>query len=154
MKKIMVALDSSPQALAALPPARALAQKFASEIHLVSVEMPVSPHGPEWQLTQDVFLDKKRQELEAYLQGAAEPLRGAGLQVSTGVLPLGSTVARLSQEIQTSGADLLVLYSHGRGGLSRLLFGSTVEQMNRRSSCPILVVHPPESENGELTDVP
>ncbi len=154
MKKIMVALDSSPQALAALPPAQALAEKFAGEIHLVSVEMPVSPHGTEWQLTQDAFLDQKRQELEDYLERAAEPLRYAGLRVSTGVLPLGSTVARLSQEIGAFGADLLVLYSHGGGGLSRLLFGNTVEQLNRRSSCPLLVVHPPESENGELSDVP
>lgn len=149
----MVALDTTAEALTALPPARALAKSFAGELHLVSVEMPVSPRGRDWELTQDAYLDKRKRELEEYLERSAAPLRQEGFRVSTEVLPLGSTVARLLEEVAAFQADALVLYSHGRSGLSRLIFGSTAEELNRRASCPILVVHPPDDPEepiGEL----
>ena len=143
-KKIVVALNGSPEALAALEPARTLADKFGAEMHLVSVEYPRSPQGQEWKLTQAAYLDKKKQELQDYLDHWAEKLGRNGRKISTAVLPLGSPVSRLVDELTASGADLLVLYSHGRSGLSRLFFGSTAEELNRLASCPILVVHPLE----------
>lgn len=143
-RKIMVALDGSPEALNAIGPAEALAETFDAEIYLVSVEFPRSPKGQEWKLTQAAYLDKKKQELQDYLDRWAEKLRQNGRSVSTAVLPLGSTVARLLDELESSGADLLVLYSHGRSGLSRLIMGCTAEEMNRCIRCPLLVIHPAE----------
>lgn len=148
-KKIMVALDGSPEALNAIAPAEALAEAFGAEIYLVSVEFPRSPQGQEWRLTQDAYLEKKKQELQDYLDRWAEKLRQNGRNVTTAVLPLGSTVSRLLQELDQSGADLLVLYSHGRAGLSRLIMGSTAEAMNRRARCPVLVVHPASEPEGD-----
>lgn len=150
-KKIMVALDGSPEALAALEPAQALAEKFASELHLVCVEHPRSPQGQEWKLTQAAYLDKRMHELQDYLDHWAEKLSHSGSSVSTAVLPFGSTVSRLLEEAEQTGVDLLVLSSHGRSGLSRLVFGSTAEGLNRRTTCPILVVHPPADTTGRTT---
>lgn len=123
-----------------MEPARCLAQAFESEIHLVAVEFPRSPKGEEWRLTQDAFLDKKRQELLDYLDRSAVKLRSEGSHVTTTVLPLGDTTDHLQRVVQELNADLLVLCSHGRSGWIRILHGSTAEEMNRRVTCPVLVV--------------
>jgi len=141
-KKIMIALDGSPEALTALESAQSLADAFGAEIHLVSVEVPHFPHGLEWKLTQAAYLDKKDKELRDYLSHWSEKLAQGGRLVSTKVLPPGSIVAHLLDEVENYRADLLVLSSHGRSGISRLLFGSTAEELNRRAICAVLVVHP------------
>ncbi len=46
------------------------------------------------------------------------------------------------------GADLVVIGSHGRRGLSRILLGSVTERVVRHAPCPVLVVHPPHPEHG------
>ena len=143
-KRIMVALDGSPQALSALESAQALADAFGAELHLVSVEVPHFPRGPEWKMTQAAYLDKKHKVLREYLDHWAEKLGQGGRTVSTEVLPPGSTVSRLQDELENYRADLLILSSHGRTGVLRLLFGSIAEEMNRRAICPVLIVHPQE----------
>ncbi|MFQ5329195.1 MAG: universal stress protein [Thermodesulfobacteriota bacterium] len=45
---------------------------------------------------------------------------------------------------KAEGIDLIVMGSHGRSGIDRLVFGSTTERVLRSSSCPVLTVHPPE----------
>ena len=48
------------------------------------------------------------------------------------------------------GADLIVISSHGRTGLGRIIFGSTAEAVVRHARCPVLVVKPPpDEEEGE-----
>jgi len=148
-KKIMVALDGSKEALSALEPARSFARAFAAEMHLVAVEFPRSPQGEEWKLSQDAYLDKKRQELQDYLNVWAEKLKAEGRNATTAVLPLGSTIARLQREVQDFGADLLVLCSHGRSGWARLIYGSTAEEMNRRVACPVVIVPPAHHEHSQ-----
>jgi nucleotide-binding universal stress UspA family protein len=142
-KKILVALDGHPAALSALAPAQALAAAFDGEVRLVSVEWPRSPRKKEWKLTQAAYLDKKLREVSVYLDSWACKLREQGCTVSTSVLPLGSPVTRILDEIESWGADLLVLSTHGRSGLARWLLGSVCEEINRRCSCPVMVVHPP-----------
>ena len=143
----MVALDGHPAALSALGPAQALASAFGAEIRLVSVEWPRHPRKNEWNLTQAAFLDKKRQELEEYLDSWACKLREQGCEVSTNVLPLGPTATRLLDELEAWGAELLVLSTHGRSGVSRWLLGSTCEELNRRSRCSVMVVHSPDLDH-------
>ena len=142
-KKIMVALDGHPAALTALGHAQALAQAFATEIRLVSVEWPRSPTGQEWKLEQTAYLDKKRRELEAYLEGWSARLQAQGCEVSSCVLPLGSPSDRLIEETLSWGADLLILCSHGRRGISRWLLGSVAEEMNRKAECAVMIIPSP-----------
>jgi nucleotide-binding universal stress UspA family protein len=44
------------------------------------------------------------------------------------------------------GVDLIVIASHGRTGLGRILFGSTAESVVRHAHCPVLVVKPPAEQ--------
>jgi nucleotide-binding universal stress UspA family protein len=57
-----------------------------------------------------------------------------------------SEIVRVAKERQV---DLIVISSHGRTGLGRMLFGSTAEQVVRHAPCPVLVVKPPQEESGQ-----
>jgi len=54
----------------------------------------------------------------------------------------GEAAAEIVRVAKEKGADLIVLSSHGRTGLGRILFGSTAEAVVRHASCPVLVVKP------------
>ena len=141
-QKIMVPLDGSELAEYAIPPARAMALAFKASLHLTTVEeVPEQPAPSEWDLTVGDFLDKKRQEVQERLDKLAAPLRSEGIEVTTAILPLGPTVARLLEELQQQKADLIVLHSHGRSGLSRMIWGSVAERLTRQASCPVMIVH-------------
>jgi nucleotide-binding universal stress UspA family protein len=70
---------------------------------------------------------------------------GVGLKVRQMVdagQPFGAIVDRAEKE----GVDLIVMSSHGRSGLSRMLIGSVTDKILRGASCPVLVV-PAKTEN-------
>jgi len=55
----------------------------------------------------------------------------------------GSAAAAIVGEADATGAELLVVGSHGRTGLTRILLGSVAEKVVRTSSCSVLVVRMP-----------
>ena len=57
-----------------------------------------------------------------------------------------SEIVRVAEERKV---DLIVIASHGRTGLGRILFGSTAESVVRHAPCPVLVVKPPQQEQSE-----
>lgn len=63
------------------------------------------------------------------------------------LLEEGNPAAEILQVAQETKCDLIVLGTHGRTGLSRLLMGSVAEQVIRKATCSVLVVKPPASEN-------
>lgn len=141
-KKILVPLDGSAEAEHALKPARSLAKAFQAELRLVTVEeMPDQPAPSEWELTLGTFLDKRREEVQQNLERLAETFRVEDLQVSTSVLPLGPPVMRILEEARESKVDLIVLFSHGRRGLSRVFMGSVAERLTRNAPCPVMIIH-------------
>jgi nucleotide-binding universal stress UspA family protein len=66
--------------------------------------------------------------------------RSAGISVLESI-SLGNVPARLASEAKTKGLDLLVMGTHGRKGLERLVFGSVAAETIRKASCPVLVVN-------------
>lgn len=140
-RKILVPLDGASDPVDTLEQAQALALAFQAELRLISVESPVSPTGNEWKLSQSAYLDKKNCALGDYLERHAQVLRAAGCRVSTSVLPLGKPVTRVLDEAIRFKPDLIVLQSHGRVGLARMLMGSYAEGISRQSPCPVLLVH-------------
>jgi nucleotide-binding universal stress UspA family protein len=55
----------------------------------------------------------------------------------------GDAATQILQVAQETGCDLIVMGTHGRTGLGRLLMGSVAEQVLRRASCPVLTVKAP-----------
>ena len=60
------------------------------------------------------------------------------------VIAHGEAAAEIVRVARERGADLIVISSHGRTGLGRILFGSTAESVVRHAHCPVLVVKPPD----------
>jgi nucleotide-binding universal stress UspA family protein len=141
--RILVPLDGSTFAEAAFPAAIAVAERFSGEIRLLRVR----PH-----LWADEAMELERaldQEAWAYLADATTRLRAMTSVPVSSDSRRGNVPEEIVAEAETSH-DLIVMTSHGRGGLSRIWLGSVTDACLRTTECPVLVVRPPQA--GEETD--
>lgn len=139
-KQIVVPLDGSTFAEAALPLALSLSRKTRAAIHIVSVVEPIPAFAYEdWEAAA-------REWSEDYLENVAERTRAeAGGEVSTG-LRSGHVVETLLTEAGAKHADLIVMATHGRGALSRAWLGSVADAIVRQAKMPVLFVRPSEEK--------
>lgn len=151
-KRILVPLDGSRLAESVLPISATLAGRFGATIvllHIIEEHAPSSIHG-EPHLTS-------ASEAEAYLTGIAEQAL-AGLPVEhhvhgTEEQDVAVSVASHAEELNV---DLVVLCTHGRSGLRRVVSGSIAQQVLRRVTVPLLLVRPdtPATTNLDRVMVP
>lgn len=146
-RRLLVALDGSTLAERALPPAMRLACAYGAEIHLVRVvNASFSPYlGPSFGLStaEPALLaelaDQMHEDARSYLDEVATSLRGQGIRVIWEVragIP-GDEVVRAAE---TSAADLILMCTHGRGGIRRWVLGSVTDTVLRTGSIPLLVI--------------
>ncbi len=139
-KRILVPLDGSALADRALAYAATLAGLSQAEVHLVRAV-------DTWHLVDGSRSGQKEAELTAEAEralGAAEAkLRTAGVAASSTV-QLGEASAVIAAGQRSQGSDLIVMSTHGRGGLARLAYGSVAERVLRLGECPVLLI-PPEA---------
>jgi nucleotide-binding universal stress UspA family protein len=62
---------------------------------------------------------------------------------------LGSPDKNIVERAKTEGVDLIIMTTHGRGGLSRMFLGSVTDQVIRNAVCPVLAIPPHLTEVGE-----
>jgi nucleotide-binding universal stress UspA family protein len=144
VRHILVPLDGTAVAEAALPPAAALARLFGAGLHLVrAVEpVPVPAAVPDLAAGRPPVTELAARA-RAYLGRAAGRLRAADLPVDTHVAAhdfLESAAPAVLEEAE--GADLIVMATHGRGRVARFLLGSVADQVVRGADVPVLVVRP------------
>jgi nucleotide-binding universal stress UspA family protein len=140
---ILVPLDGSDLGEQAVPVAAALARRTGAELHLVHVHVPLpaEPISVEGLPVIDEHMRSRRREHEqAYLDGARARL-ASGASARIRVLD-GAVAPALAAHARASNAQLLVLTTHGRGGLERAWLGSVADEMSRLSPVPILLVRP------------
>ena len=137
-KKILVPLDRSAGAEAALPVAADLARDRAV-IRLVHVAPTPSAVVAEGRVIAyaDQESDRLRHEAEVYLRGVAPQL--AGLPVEYAVR-FGEPTEEVLEEARESGSGLIAMATHGRSGVARLVLGSVAEAVLRRSEVPVVLV--------------
>jgi nucleotide-binding universal stress UspA family protein len=87
------------------------------------------------------------QESRAYLKRHADDLSASGLAVRTAVRT-GDPAAEIIRGAREYQADLIAMTTHGRSGLSRLIFGSVAEAVLRRASVPVFLTRLTEAEAG------
>ena len=144
--RIVVALDGSEPAEAALEPAIALGSLTPGATFLLAlvVETPApivvpsgepAPFPPEWQEAQ-------RSAGQAYLDGLARRLRRRGLEVEATVVVGAGVASRLVALAREEDAALLALATRASSGLDRLLLGSVADKVVRTAVQPVLVVPP------------
>ena len=135
LRRILVPLDGSALANAALPVAGAIARKTGGEVRLIHVvEVPAALDYPEYRAEDRVWAER-------YLDDAAYVSTLSGIPVSTTVRQ-GRIMEELDLEAGGWPADVIVMTTHGRGGLSRLWMGSVADRFARASSHPVLLVRP------------
>lgn len=142
--RLLVALDGSPTSALALDHAAALARLSGAAVVLLHVIEPTR-HSSGFERPK-VYIDEVRPRFlaagQAMLDEAANRLREQGIAAQTLLLENG--VERVSEQIarqaETSGCDLIVLGTHGRRGVGRLLLGSDAEQVARVATVPVMLV--------------
>ena len=92
--------------------------------------------------------DQLEDSAERELPKLAECEECAGLEVEE-VIVHGEAASEIVRVAKDKAVDLIVVSSHGRTGLGRILFGSTAEAIVRHAPCPVLVVKPSQEEDAE-----
>jgi nucleotide-binding universal stress UspA family protein len=136
--RILVPLDGSEMAEAAIPDALGMARSGSSTLMLVRAANARSLPGT------DVIGEQIEavREAEEYLAAMKEKLEKEGArQVQTHVW-YGPAAPALVEAARVQKADLIVMSTHGRSGLGRLIFGSVAESVLRGTTVPILLVRP------------
>jgi nucleotide-binding universal stress UspA family protein len=141
-KKILVATDFSPDAQHALEVAVGLAKQLGAALVLVHV----LPEGGLDQATwAEGAFDRLSSRLEAVQRAWArlEPqMQASGVQVTMSTVD-GEPVAALVRVAQECDCAMIVVGTHGRTGLRRLVLGSVAEGLIRRSPVPVLTARLP-----------
>jgi len=141
-RKILVPLDGSALAERAIRHAQEIARGSRAELLLVqAVNFPM-PVVPEAILVPDAeWLDEAKKEAARYLDGIAVPLRAAGMRVRT-ILDERPPADAILHVATREEVDLIVMSTHGRGGLSRMLMGSVAESVFHATSRTVMLVKP------------
>jgi nucleotide-binding universal stress UspA family protein len=143
--KVLVAVDHSrfsEQALGAVPQ---IAPK-GTEVRILHVLQPITIEPPP-QMSGGYApeLEKEGKEAQKFMGRAAESLASAGFKVDT-VLRTGDVRLEIVDMAVEWSADLVVVGSHGRSGIPRLLLGSKAEYVARHSPCSVLIVRTPKRQ--------
>jgi nucleotide-binding universal stress UspA family protein len=139
LRRVLVPLDGSSFAESALPIAVALAQETDGELHLVTVL-----EAPALALADNAR--KERARAEAYFDASTARLREVWQGPVQTSVRAGSVVPGLASVARDWEADVIVMSTHGRSGLSQVWMGSVAERCVRSAFCPTLLVRPSETE--------
>ena len=141
VRTILHPTDFSDCSGVALPVARALRDDGARLIVLHVVKLIDVPHLKERAPLEDP------QTCRETLEGLCKRLDGADLKYTVEArLKFGESAVEVLRTADETGCDLIVLGTHGRSGLGRLLMGSVAEQVLRHSTCPVLMVKRPRAD--------
>jgi nucleotide-binding universal stress UspA family protein len=148
LKNILVATDFSEAADAALTYGRALARTFGATLHVVhvSTDLYVPMGGDAYvavlpELQREVESEARRRLDELLIDNDPVPVPAQSVIVSD-TAPAPAIVDCATK----LNADLVVLGTHGRGGVAHFFIGSVAENVVRSAPCPVLVVRHPERD--------
>jgi nucleotide-binding universal stress UspA family protein len=139
---ILVPTDFSPPSDAALEYARAVAKRFGATLHLLHVvDDPYrAVYGAEVYVPE---VEGLRDDLLAYgvgqLQDRLQPSDVRELRATTAAI-IGTPAWSIVEYATAHEMDLIIMGTHGRGGMSHLLMGSVAERIVRTAPCPVLTV--------------
>jgi nucleotide-binding universal stress UspA family protein len=142
LRRILVPIDFSPPSRAALTFAAALADKFGAELVLFHAVQDLAVFLPDAVTVTPVALPPTEQMTAAVREGLTrflEESKLTGRQVREEVRE-GTPHAEIVEFAREAGIDLIVMGTHGRGGLSHMLLGSVTEKVVRTAPCPVLTV--------------
>jgi nucleotide-binding universal stress UspA family protein len=140
IRRILVPTDFSKTAGEAVAHAETLASTFAAGIELFHVTAAVALLPPPVDVVPFTSLvpDLSRQ-IEERLEEEAKRLRATGIPCDTKAVD-GSPATEIVRRAKEINADLIVMGTHGHGGLAHAVLGSVTERVLHKAHCPVLVV--------------
>lgn len=144
IRRIVVPLDGSAFSEYALVRAIALARTHGATLDLVHVHEVASLVYLEGVPLIDAGVELEGiQSDRGYLERTLARVAQLGVPATATLLD-GPTVAAIEQRVEETGADLIVMTTHGRGPLSRAWLGSVADGLTRHTARPMLLIRPPE----------
>ena len=141
--KILVPLDGSAVAASILPFVEEMARTLQSSLVLVHAIAPLTAY-PGFEMMQPAaigqVLEEAQQEAGRMLARVANDLKGRGIEASA-LVTIDLAVDGIVRTAQESGADMIAIATHGRGGLGRAVLGSVADGVVRHSRLPCLLVN-------------
>jgi nucleotide-binding universal stress UspA family protein len=125
-RRILIAVDEQPMSLRAAELGTDLGRALGSEIAMINV-VDVRVEFDRSELQSKTFLSNLRERLS--LPATAHDF-----------VQIGIPAPSIVETAMDWSADVIVIASHGRAGVSRALFGSVAEEVMRNAPCPVLVV--------------
>jgi nucleotide-binding universal stress UspA family protein len=149
LEHVLVATDFSEPSDVALSYAREFARQFGATLHVLHVVDDVGARAPGFpELAGN--LGQLQVELESTARMKADALLSdedrdqlhARAVIMTSLSPAHAILSYARDE----RVNLIVIGTHGRGGVARFVMGSVAERVVRGATCPVLTVHHPERE--------
>jgi nucleotide-binding universal stress UspA family protein len=135
-RHVLVPLDGSELAEHALPMAMLLADRAGAEVILTHIVTPLDDLLGD---AGENLLALASERARAYLHEVSQRLVQPGVTLHTDV-HVGSAVEGILTAAEARRADLIVMSTHGRGGLGRWVYGSVADHIARAASVPVLLV--------------
>ena len=141
-KHILVPVDGSPVAHHAVDKARAIACAFRSSVTLIYVIDPYAftGMGADFSHGQSEYLRAATVEANEAIGAARQIFEAQGMFVKGSVVEGHSVYQAILEAAETLDADLVVMGSHGRRNLEKLVLGSVTAQVLSHAHLPVLVV--------------
>lgn len=139
-KRVLVPIDGSEQAWTALEYAfEEFAEETVTVLHVIDPREFNTYGGVEGWVDLDDLREQRRDRGKRILADARERAEDRGLTVDTDVV-VGKVARTIIGYAEENGIEHVVVGSHGRSGISRVLLGSVAERVVRRSPIPVTVV--------------
>ena len=145
-KRALIPLDGSPVAETIIPFIVDIAGPLDMEVVLLRVVEPIAPlvvEGSRHVEVEDV--EARRADAEEYLEPIALELRNKAVRIQSRVRR-GNPAEQIVAAARETGADLIAMSTHGRGGLGRLVFGSVAQAVLRHVETPVLLIRATEAQ--------
>jgi nucleotide-binding universal stress UspA family protein len=152
LRRVLLPTDFSGCANFALPYAAAIARAANATVICLNVVEPIVPAVGYSGMAETMPIAEMSEQMEDSAERElpdvmnCEDLRGLKVEEVIGHGDAAAEIVRVADEHEV---DLIVISSHGRTGLGRIIFGSTAEAVVRHARCPVLVVKPPPDEEEE-----
>jgi nucleotide-binding universal stress UspA family protein len=148
ISNVLVATDFGPASDSALTYAREFARTFGARLHVLHVlENPMMYAGPD---AVGIDFAGIQASLEAAAQRSFDNLVTAEdreqLKAVTAIRTGGTPAFEIVGYAKSTGIDIIIMGTHGRGLMSHVLMGSVAEKVVRIAPCPVLTVRHPEHE--------
>jgi nucleotide-binding universal stress UspA family protein len=146
-KKILVPLDGSKRAEKILPHVKDLALHYESKVILlmaIQYFLAAAVEGSYIEFSEKDF-SAQLEKAESYLKSVMKTLSQKDIKTQT-VVAMGPAAEKIIQTAEEKNVDLIAMTSHGRGGLTRVFYGSVASGLLNRADRPLLVIRSRKEE--------